>query len=766
MYPGRVISLLLLVLSLALLSSPALATSHIWSQRFGDALDDTGTTVAIDPFGRVVVVGNFYGTVNFGGADLVSAGSSDIFIAKFSSAGSHLWSRRIGGTSLDYPSDVAIDAAGNIIVIGNFSGTVDFGGGNLVSAGSSDIFLAKYYTGGAHQWSQRFGSTGNDAGAGVAIDAGGDVYMTGSFQLTVNFGGGALVSVGNNDVIVAGYSSTGAHQWSQRYGGILSDTATDIVLVEGDVVVTGGFSGSANFGGGNLVSAGVQDIFLARYSSATGAHQWSNRYGGTFNDYAYGVVAGSTGEVTIGGHFGDTANFGGGNLTSVGIFDVYLASYSSAGAHLWSQSFGSAGNEFSFGLAVGSAGELALTGSFTNTVNFGSGNLVSAGGSDAFIAVFESSGTPLWSRGFGGALPDVCAGATLDASGRALVTGYFQDAVDFGGGDLGSAGGTDIFLAKYSPDAETPLITSIADIGNDQGRKVQIHFNRSGVDDPDAATPVTQYVAFRRDDPAPAGTLAAPEPVAPDDVQATGWTEVGSVLAFAETSYGMVVPTIADSTISQGQYYSVFYVRAATDIPNRFFDSSPDSGYSLDNLAPGVPTGLVLATGQLEWDESTAADFDYFTVYGANVDDFGAAAVVDYTVTPAMDVTVSPYAFYFVTATDFSGNESGAGKIATATAVGDAPRRYVLSISAHPNPFNPASKIRYTLPSHGRTIVTIFDVRGTRVASIVDAELAAGVYSERWDGTDERGVRVGSGVYFARVAHGGASRTYKLVLLK
>ncbi|MDH3217711.1 MAG: T9SS type A sorting domain-containing protein, partial [Candidatus Krumholzibacteria bacterium] len=88
--------------------------------------------------------GEFQGTVDFGGGNLMSAGGYDIFVAKYDSSGVHQWSQHAGSTAEDYGADVAVDAAGNAVVTGVFQGTVDFGGGNLVSAGGYEIFVAKY----------------------------------------------------------------------------------------------------------------------------------------------------------------------------------------------------------------------------------------------------------------------------------------------------------------------------------------------------------------------------------------------------------------------------------------------------------------------------------------------------------------------------------------------------------------------------------------------------------------------------------------------
>jgi hypothetical protein len=100
--------------------------------------------VAVDANGDVVVTGVFFDTVDFGGGPLTSAGNGDIFVAKYSASdGSHLWSRRFGGTSFEEGSGVAVDANGDVVVTGRFHGTVDFGGGPLTSAGIADIFLLR-----------------------------------------------------------------------------------------------------------------------------------------------------------------------------------------------------------------------------------------------------------------------------------------------------------------------------------------------------------------------------------------------------------------------------------------------------------------------------------------------------------------------------------------------------------------------------------------------------------------------------------------------
>ncbi len=760
---------------LTLLLSASIASGqapvHLWSKRFGAVYSDVGNAVATDAAGNVFVTGYFRETVNFGGGVLVSAGGSqDIFLAKYNAAGVHQWSKRFGDTNVDGGYAVAVDASGNVFVTGYFSGTVDFGGGDLVSAGSGlgqDIFLARYNQDGVHQWSRNFGGGTNNLGRGIAVDVSGNVFVTGTFRDIVDFGGGNLTSAGSGDIFLAKYSATGAHLWSQRFGDTSFDNGYGVsVDGSGNVFATGAFRGSVDFGGGNFVSAGLNDIYVAKYN-AGGVHQWSKRFGNTGDDFAYSVAADGSGSVFESGTFAGTVNFGGDDLVASGPGDAFLAKYDAAGLHKWSRNIGGTGLERGFSVAVNYQNDVFMTGLFQNTVDFGGGPLVSAGISDVFVAKYAATGTHLWSRGFGSAANDYGNGVAVDGSGDVVVTGFFSGTMNCGGNDLLSAGVEDVFVVKYAGNTAEPVIRAVTDVPRDQGRRVRIGFSRSFHDAPGSLTPIVSYEAYRRNDALPlvplSGAMAA---ASRRQLLDSGWVYAGEVSAHGSDDYMMDATTDADSTIASGQHYSAFFIRAATAVVTTYFDSPIDSGYSLDNLAPGVPANLVYGAGVLGWKKSTAEDFDYFSVYGANTNSFAAATLVDYCVAPSMDVGASSYVFYFVTATDFSGNEGKPAVINALTGVGGTPKSYVLSISAYPNPFNPSTTIRYTLPSKGRVTLEVFDARGAHVVTLVDEEKAAGAYTREWTGRDDAGQAVSSGVYFARVSHSSGTRSYKMVLLK
>ncbi|MBW2736622.1 MAG: SBBP repeat-containing protein [Deltaproteobacteria bacterium] len=168
--------------------------------RMGGPNSDQGHAIAVDGAGNVTISGYFDEAVDFGGGVLTSSDANhDTFLASYSATGAHRWSKQFTTGPYETAMDMAMDGAGNIIVTGHYKGTVDFGGGLLTSAGDDDIILLSYDSAGAHRWSKRFGGVLDDTGMAVGVDGSGKVIVAGYFEGTVDFGGGALVSAGNSD---------------------------------------------------------------------------------------------------------------------------------------------------------------------------------------------------------------------------------------------------------------------------------------------------------------------------------------------------------------------------------------------------------------------------------------------------------------------------------------------------------------------------------------------------------------------------------------
>lgn len=421
-----------------------------WAKRFGAAGFDGAQDVALDVDGSVHVVGTFSGTVDFGAGDISSAGGTDIFVAKFGQAGMHEWSVSFGGSGADSGLAISVADNGDVFVGGSFSGTVDFGDGAIQSAGGTDGFVLKLSgASGALVWGVRMGGSSSDKVVAVAVDAAGAVATTGSFVGTVNFGGGNVISNGGQDVFVAKYAgANGTHQWSRAVGGASTDDPGGIAIGGGDVIIAGRFYGSGEFGGDAITAAGGWDTFIARYGAADGGHVWSFGHGSSGADQAYDVVTDAS-SVFITGNFLDTANLGGGDLVSAGSYDGYVAKYDlGTGSHLWSVRFG--GTSSDAGRTVGLDGaSVVIGGTFSGTATIAGLNLSSAGNADAFVAQFSASnGTANTAAGFGGPESDSVQ-AVVFGAGAGYLAGLFRGSVDFFGVNLTSSGDADAFLIRH-----------------------------------------------------------------------------------------------------------------------------------------------------------------------------------------------------------------------------------------------------------------------------------------------------------------------------
>jgi hypothetical protein len=295
---------------------------------------------------------------------------------------------KLGGPTGDLGFGVAADSNNDVALVGIFTGTVDFGGGALIASSGSDLFVAKYTATGQHVWSKRFLNNAADLPYRAAFDSARNLFVTGYYSGSINFGGGILPSAGAEDVFLVKLSGAdGTHLWSKSFGSTGSDAGYDLAIDSaGNPVITGYFNGAANFGGGTLPnSAGLQEVFLAKYAAATGNHIWSRSMGGPGYDAPAALALDGTGNVVLTGFFQLTATFGGASLTSVGTQDIFVAKYSAAGANLWARRFGSLNSETSLDIAADPGGSPYVTGYFWGGVDFGEGLLTSAGAADVFL---------------------------------------------------------------------------------------------------------------------------------------------------------------------------------------------------------------------------------------------------------------------------------------------------------------------------------------------------------------------------------------------
>jgi hypothetical protein len=316
----------------------------------------------------------------------------DIFVASFDSSGKHRWSKSFGGTADDVGYGVTTDGSGNVTFTGGFQNTINFGGSTFSSKGGYDIFVASLDSSGKHRWSKSFGNTGGDGGNGAATDGSGNVILTGGFRETINFGGSTFSSNGLTDIFVASFDSSGKHRWSRNFGSTEDDVGDGVTADgSGNVTLTGSFwSGTISFGGSTLTKkGGLADIFVASFDQS-GKHRWSKSLGTRCNPCQNGVASDGSGNVTLAGYFIYTIELGGSTHNSSNdSYDIFVASFDQSGKHRWSRIFGSTGAEWGGPVAAHGSGTVYLTGKFVGTPNFGGGPVSSKGSGDIFLLKLE-----------------------------------------------------------------------------------------------------------------------------------------------------------------------------------------------------------------------------------------------------------------------------------------------------------------------------------------------------------------------------------------
>jgi hypothetical protein len=422
--------------------------THIWSHGWGGPLDDEGNALAVDASDNVFYGGYANGPVDFGCGPLpVANGNDAAMVMKLSPGGTCAWNKSYGHNSAVL--GLGTDPSGNILATGVYGIDIDLGNGVIATKGSNDGFVVKLNPSGTPLWSKTFGDAATQSPDSVVSDASGNVIAYGYFNGTIDLGGGPLVSSGGSDLYLVKYSPTGVHLWSKHFGDASNQIAKGLATdPAGNIIITGSLNGSVSFGGGVLTTAGAAaDVFAAKLSP-TGAHLWSKQFGDPSAQIGAGCATDLAGNVFLSGYYFGTISFGGATLVSTGGADSYLAKFDPAGNHLWSLTGGGPSNQSAVAIAVDRFGNSSFVGVLTASGSFGGPVLTSAGSNDIVVAKYDSAGNYLWSKAFGDSASQGIKAMTVDSLGNMLFTGLLFGPTDFGGGPVIGAGGEDTFLTK------------------------------------------------------------------------------------------------------------------------------------------------------------------------------------------------------------------------------------------------------------------------------------------------------------------------------
>ncbi len=420
---------------------------------YGDAGGQTTLVVASDGAGGVVLGGSAVGAVDFGGGPLSPSGSDDVVVARLDASGAHVWSRRAGDAAAQVVSAVTVHSTSGVLLAGTMRGVLDLGTGPLTSAGGADAFVARLdATTGAVVWVRRFGDAADQAAVAVVVDTFGNVVLGGTFSGTINLGGANLTSNGGTDVFVTCMSSTGNHIWSKNLGGAGNDSL-GAMTVDGssNLFLTGAFTGSVDFGGGLLTAAGAQDAFLLKLSGP-GGHLWSKTLGDTGTQAGKALAVDAAGNITAAVVFAGSINPGSGAIPSTGTQDVLVASFQPTGSLRWSRTFGVAGGVTSItATAPLTLGAAAWSLQFNAALDLGDGAQGPIGTTDAALVLLDNQdGHAVWVRRALATQHATGSGVAVDLDGRLVWTGQFGGALGLAGTPVDSAGGSDFFVARLA----------------------------------------------------------------------------------------------------------------------------------------------------------------------------------------------------------------------------------------------------------------------------------------------------------------------------
>lgn len=403
-----------------------------------------------------------------------------------------------GGAEFDYSNKIAVDASGNIYTAGVFNGTVDFdpgAGTSSLTATNEAAFVSKLDASGNLLWAKKIDGNSDEAINALAIDANGNILLTGYFYGTVDFNPGVgtsnLISTGNFDVFVVKLSEDGEFIWGKNFGGSDDDYSYAITSdANGNVYTTGEFYNLADFdpsaSTASLTAVDWGDVFVSKLDSL-GNFIWARKLGGSGFDQGKSISVDSNGDVITVGYFYGSADFdpGAGQavVTSNGSGDAFISKLDSAGNYIWVLNIGGSSGDEGKSVVTDGNGNIYTVGIFSGTVDFDPGrseaSLTALGPRDIFISKINSSGGFLWTKQLGGTSYEDANAVAVDNSGNVYTTGYFHQTAEFDPGPgfayMSSNGSSiDAFISKLDSSGNHLWAKKIGGHGDDAGTSIAL----------------------------------------------------------------------------------------------------------------------------------------------------------------------------------------------------------------------------------------------------------------------------------------------------
>jgi hypothetical protein len=453
-------------------------TGQVWPNG-----EERGQACITDAAGNVYMVGTTnsnsdiatvgaHQTICAGGDTIGGFSGTDAFLVKFNSSGVRQWATYYGGSEWDYGTSCAIDASGNIYMIGSTSSTSGIATAGAHETTVNDGFLVKFNSSGVRQWGTYFEGNGN----ACTTDASGNVYIVGLTNSTSGIataGAHQTVMSGSGDAFLVKFNSSGVRQWGTYFGGPFNggsanetgiSCATD---ASGNIYMVGKTPSNSGIAtvGAHQTAGGTQffDAFLVKFNS-TGVIQWGTYYDGLGDTQPNSCATDASGNVYMAGQVfqellpDSGISTPGAHQTTYGggFTDAFLVKFDPNGVRQWGTYYGGSSVEEGTSCAIDPSGNVYMaghTGSTTGIATAGAHQTVFGGGGlDGFLVCFNSSGVRQSGTYYGECFVSDCA---TDASGNVYMAGITTSSSGIATAGAhqtanGNSGYNDAFLVKFS----------------------------------------------------------------------------------------------------------------------------------------------------------------------------------------------------------------------------------------------------------------------------------------------------------------------------
>ena len=428
-----------------------------WAISGGGPFAVVPTGIEVDAIGNTYICGNFQDNIQIGNTTLTSGGYTDMYVAKYDTSGNVVWATKYGWERAEMAYDLSLDPFGNIYLAFQFRDSIVWNNDTVVAYyRTADLGVLKMDTSGNFNRFTWEGGRGREFPYDIECDGLGNVVMTGVFRSHTIFGLDTLESRGFDDIFITVMDSNLQFQWGRQIGGKDYDDGLNVSVVDDTIYYVSGYISDTAYvtddSSQYLVSAGRQDLFVAKYSKS-GIFYWAKRGGGPGDDQVLGLQVSDNEEIYVAGRFDSTMVWENLSLTSEGGSDGFLMQLNSNGEPQWGKRIGGKGFDAIQGMDRHSNGQLYVTGFFQGSALFDNQPLEASDSmdTDAFWAAYDGSGTFLFANSDGSPSYDQGSDIVVDHIGNSRVYGTFTGTAQFGQTTLVSAGSDDYFLLRVGP---------------------------------------------------------------------------------------------------------------------------------------------------------------------------------------------------------------------------------------------------------------------------------------------------------------------------